>query len=73
MDASRDSIHLPWFQTSTRQKRALSARTPAVDRQRGGGLSFEGDILADGGSWHTGQSSKGIFSTMTTFHVTVNG
>ena len=52
---------------------ALSVRTPAVDRQGGGGLSFEGDILADGGSWHTGQSSKSIFSTMTTFHVTVNG
>ena len=73
MDASRDSIHLPWFRISTRQKRALRARMPAVDRQGGGRLSFEGDILADGGSWHTWESSKSIFSTMTTFHVAVNG
>ena len=62
-----------WFRTSTRQKRALRARMPAVDRQGGGRLSFEGDILADGGSWHTRESSKSIFSTMTTFHVAVNG
>ena len=41
------------FRTSTRQKRALRVRMPAVDRQGGGRLSFEGDILADGGSWHT--------------------
>ena len=73
MDALCDSIHLPWFRMSTRQKRALSARTPAVNRQGGGGLSFKGDILVDGGSWHTGQSLKSIFSTMTTFHVTVIG
>ena len=50
-----------------------SARMPAVDRQGGGRLSFEGDILADGGSWHTRESSKGNFSTLSTFHVTVNG
>ena len=56
-----------WFRTSTRQKRALSGRMPAVDRQGGGRLSFEGDILADGGSWHTRESSKSIFSTITTF------
>ena len=62
-----------WFRTSTRQKRALRARMPAVDRQGGGRLSFEGDILADGGSWHTRESSKSIFSTMTTLHVAVNG
>ena len=65
--------HRAWFRTSTSQKRALSTRMPAVDRQGGGRLSFEGDILADGGSWHTRESSKSIFSTMTTFPVTVNG
>ena len=65
--------HRAWFRTSTRQKRALSTRMPAVDRQGGGRLSFEGDILADGGSWHTRESSKSIFSTRTTFHVNVNG
>ena len=50
-------VHRAWFRTSTRQKRALSARMPAVDRQGGGRLSFEGDILADWGSWHTRESS----------------
>ena len=44
-----------------------------LDRQGGAGFSIEEDILADRGSWHTGQSSKSIFSTMTPSHVTVNG
>ena len=52
---------------------AKARAQPSVDRQGGGRFSFEGDILADGGSWHTRQSSKSIFSTITTFHVTVNG
>ena len=32
---SRDSIHLPWFRTLTRQKRALSARMPALIAKAG--------------------------------------
>ena len=35
MDASRDSIHLPWFRSSTRQKRALRAHTCRQSARRG--------------------------------------
>ena len=48
---------------------AKARAQPAADRQGGGRFSFEGVILADGGSWQTRQSSKSIFSAMTTFHV----
>ena len=46
---------------------------PATLDRQGGGLALKEDILADRGSWHTGQSSKSMFSTMTDSHVTVNG
>ena len=52
--------------------RLARARLPSIGKEGADSLS-KGIILADGGSWHTGQSSKSIFSTMTTFHVTVNG
>ena len=55
-------------------KSARSARAclPSIGKE-GADCRSKGDILADGGSWHTRESSKSIFSTMTTFHVTVNG
>ena len=57
-----------------RPAKARAQRAHAcLHRQGGGGLSLEEDILTDRGSWHTGQSSKSIFSTMTPSHVTVNG
>ena len=65
--------HRAWFRTSTRQKRALSARMPAVDRQGGGQTVLRRGYSCRWGSWHTRESSKSILSTMTTFHVTVNG
>ena len=56
------------------QAKARSGRAclPSIGKE-GADLSLEGDILADGGSWHTRESSKSIFSTMTTLHVAVNG
>ena len=55
-------------------KSACSARACLHSSpRRGRTLSLEEDILADRGSWHTGQSLKSIFSTMTPSHVTVNG
>ena len=70
-DASRDSIHLPWFRTSTGQKRALSARMPVLITKAGADSLSKWIFLPIGD--HSKQSSKSIFSTMTPSHVTVNG